>query len=810
MRDFMQYMMGAELPRETEIAFAFSVPIPFVACVAIIAAAFIVALIVCWLLLDGVRTPRRILLSTLRSAALALLIFLALDPTLIAREPKTSDEFVAVILDDSRSMSIIGGDGLSRADRLTTKSRKEIEATIDEIRETHRTVLFRLGNGVERIDSLNDLTFGQRDSALVRGVLEAQRELEGVQLSAAVLISDGVENDPTPAEEDDDTEWRVPVFTVGVGDDSTWRDLAIQDISYRRTNFDKTPVELSVQTYAEGLAGEDVIVEVIEEKRVIATQEVHISEQQQENNVSFSFVPETRDWVVYRARARLAETGATKKAKAIEDIRVPGKDAVSENNDAPFLVDNREKRYRVLYFSGRPNWENKFVARSLAEDDELQLSSLIRVSGAERTFTYRGRNATSANPLFEGFDNTETNAPRFDEAVFIRLGMGENELQGGYPADHNELFNFDLVIWGDIEHDFFSQGHLETTREFVAKRGGAFLMLGGPRAFENGGYSGSVIETMLPVVLGADGPSWTAVAEEPLHVKPTVEGFLSGAWTLSSDIEDNEFNWESLPPLYGPNRFPMVRTGATVWSRMSTSIEEFDGAPLFAGQRYGDGFAAALATGETWPWQMDLPNDDDRHERFWRQLVRTLVRDVPDQVVSLTKEEQFVEGGAAEIELVVRDDTFEPREGLRVEALDTPGEGALITAMVDESIDRRGVYAVRVEDLTPGLHRMSLTAKDAGDKLVAQHDWAFHVTEDEREFDSPKADFAFLEQIAEKSGGSHFAIDSIEELPSAIPMPEGEIFKETRFHLWWLPIFYAAIVMLLISEWYFRRRAGHA
>ena len=47
--------------------------------------------------------------------------------------------------------------------------------------------------------------------------------------------------------------------------------------------------------------------------------------------------------------------------------------------------------------------------------------------------------------------------------------------------------------------------------------------------------------------------------------------------------------------------------------------------PLLLTQPFGRGRSFVLATGGTWRWQMSLPVEDQRHETFWRQLLRTLV-----------------------------------------------------------------------------------------------------------------------------------------------------------------------------------------
>ena len=119
----------------------------------------------------------------------------------------------------------------------------------------------------------------------------------------------------------------------------------------------------------------------------------------------------------------------------------------------------------------------------LEEDEQLRLTNLIRVSRAEKQFVFRGRRSSLTNPLFQGFDDEPSDQPRYDEAVFLRMGIDGTELVSGYPDQADDLFPFDLVVWGDIEHNFFSSTQLELTRDFVQMRGGTLLLLGGPRSF---------------------------------------------------------------------------------------------------------------------------------------------------------------------------------------------------------------------------------------------------------------------------------------------------------------------------------------
>ncbi len=733
----------------------------------------------------------------LRALALTLVLFLLLGPALVARKLEPGTHFVPVLFDDSRSMTVSENGGQTRAERFVEAYQaSDFERVLTQ---SHQVARFRFGSTTARVNEVEGLAFDQRRSDIggaVRGVL---KQMSGAAVSAVVLFSDGVQQSAAPVQITD-LPSDVPVFTVGVGRDDLWRDLALADVSVSRVRSDE--VAVTARVMAEGLGGEDVMVEVLDGKRVVASSPLSIVGPQEENYVRLHFDPQRDGWLAHRVRARLADTTG-----------VATKDRIAANNARDILVDNRERVFRILYFSGRPNWEGKFLRRALDGAPQLVLSSLVRISGAERKFVFRGRDATMANPLFEGFDDQALNAPRYDEAVFIRIGVSKSELASGYPSDVSELFRYHLVIWGDIERDFFSLAQLNLTREFVSKRGGSFLMLGGPRAYSEGGWAHSAIESMLPVVLGPAG-DYDDVA---FRAKPTIEGLLSGVWSLSEDAEVNAEQWANLSALYGVNAFVSVRAGATVMATVdagtvyngdSRSLEAVDGQPLFAWQRYGEGLSAALGTGETWQWQMMQNIDDAAHERFWRQLARLLAMRVPEPVTMIDSGEDVVVGDMRDLKFVVRDSLFESREGLSVDVQVEIPNGGTIRLPVSESIAEVGAYSATFEATEAGLHRVRLIARGADGTDVGQLDAAVLARPDNLEFLSARYNPDFLRRLSAHTGGKFIELDALDELAEQIPYTDQAHARLDHFPLWHFPPFYILLVLLLCVEWYLRRKRG--
>lgn len=758
----------------------------------------------------GRRVPRShgILLTALRTATVTLVLFLFLDPCLVGERIHPGEEVVALLFDDSRSMQVAGPEGRTRGNRLQEAYKETGETFENQLSERFSLVRYAFGLGAERIKSADDLSFQQPKSDLVGAVEAALRDLAGANVSAVVLVSDGVQQPTRELDKARLESLGTPVFTVGMDTGTVWRDLQLTNLSVRRTNFDKSPVIVTVRVHAEGLDGESVVVEILDENRVIASKTLTMNGAAAGHEAQIEFIPTSKGWRSYQARVQLVHDDSV----AIDPARAH-RDQVAQNNNRHFLVDNRDKQYRILYFSGSPTWENKFFRRALAEDKQLRLTSLIRVSRAEKRFVFRGQRATMSNPLFAGFDDELTDQPRYDQAVFLRLGADGSELTSGYPEQAEDLFAYDLVIWADIEHHFFSPVQLERTKDFVEKRGGTLLLLGGPRSFAEGGFGGTVIDGMLPVVLRAvRSGSRAEASSHAFTVVPTIDGVRNGAWTLGVTPEDDRRRWSSLPGLFGLNAFPLTRAGTSVMAQVYAPGTEYHQQPFFAVQRYGEGQCALLATGRTWPWRMGAADEDDaHHERLWRQLVRTLVDGAPEALRLRNKADGYTVGESSDLEWFVKDPSFVPRDGLRVTLQMTTPDGESRLLDIDESIRETGLYTSSLTPDTPGPHRLTFSAFDEQGEALGTLEEQVTAEPDLREFQNARHDAEFLKHLAQVTGGQHGSMADLPRLAEQVRVRPRDTAERDlhRWHLWHWPPFLGLLVLLLCSEWYVRRRRGY-
>jgi hypothetical protein len=135
------------------------------------------------------------------------------------------------------------------------------------------------------------------------------------------------------------------------------------------------------------------------------------------------------------------------------------------------LVNVRDAREQILYFEGEPRWEMKFLRRAVADDKNLEVVTLQR---------------TADNKFMRLFGDDPENP---------------DELEGGFPKTREELFRYRGLILGSVEAGIFSGDQLQMIAEFVEKRGGGLLMLGGARSFGEGGYGGTPVADALPLAI---------------------------------------------------------------------------------------------------------------------------------------------------------------------------------------------------------------------------------------------------------------------------------------------------------------------
>src|ERR1043166_6513117 len=304
----------------------------------------------------------RWILSILRVASLIVLMVCLFRPMLLLSAAVPQRNFVALLLDDSRSMLIADNGKQSRAETERAAFSPD-SALFKELTKRFQVRLFRLNGSAERMEGMKELTFDGTETHLGDGIDRVRQELESVPLSGIVLVSDGADNSQTPMG-DRLLALRaktVPIFTVGVGSDRFQRDIQIRRVEAPHSVMRGSAISADVLVRQRGFAKKRLPIIVEDGGRTVAQDTVEM--------------PADGDIAPVHLSVFLNTAGA--RALTFR-IPVQPNEQVTQNNAQITLVDVRERRERILYVEGEPRYETRFIRAAIAADSSLQLVTLER------------------------------------------------------------------------------------------------------------------------------------------------------------------------------------------------------------------------------------------------------------------------------------------------------------------------------------------------------------------------------------------------------------------------------------------------
>jgi len=518
-------------------------------------------------------------------------------------------------------------------------------------------------------------------------------------------------------------------------------------------------------------------------------------------------------------RVRIADSALSDADLAGADwSKQPAKDEITvANNERWLAVDRGAGPFRILYVSGRPNWEYKFMRRALAADPEIQMPSLIRIAKREPKFEWRGRAGETSNPLFRGFGAQQPEeTQRYDQPVFIRLEAKDaTELRDGFPKAPEDLFGtYRAIILDDVEAAFFTQEQQRLVEKFVAERGGALLTLGGQESYQSGGYEHTPIGRMLPVYL--DRVSRTeAVADARLNL--TREGWLEPWMRLRPAEPDEQKRLAQMPGFYSVNQVMSVKPGASMLATLNTA----DGRslPAVVTQRFGEGRIVSLMVGDLWRWGMRDPESREDMEKFWRQLTRWLVVDVPDRIdLQISTTADPAASNLVRLAVRVHNEAFQPMDDALVRLEVTPPEGEKITLYGEPSLKEAGLFEAEFVNQSTGAYRVDAVVDQIADTAAEEtaaapeligrktSGWVHDPLPIALADVTAKPDI--LTRLAAATGGEMFALQDAARLPQRLASLQVPVMDRLVEPFWHRPWAFALLLGLLVAEWTLRRSTG--
>ncbi len=731
-----------------------------------------------WRASSSMSSPwRRAAMIGLRTAAATAALILFLEPAVELRQVAREPNRVAVLVNDSRSMSLADEPGGPTRQQRARALLDHSAGVFDGWRSRHHIDFYTFSDVLAGSSEHGAAsTEAKGPATLVRHALEQLRSrYDGHDLAGIVLLSDGVptggfvDGAEDGGSRDFLTALDTRVHTAWVGRPGL-RDVAVARVLADEFAFVRTVIKIDVRIRSTGYGVRQVPVTLSSEGKPLRQKWIELAPGDSETRVVFELSPPRVGKFVYSVSTPVAQD-----------------EAVASNNERSFVLRVIRDKIRVLQVAGQPSWDVQALRRMLKQNPNVDLISFFILRTADD------------------------------------INMVPNNEMSLIPFPTRELFqdqlpSFDLIVLQNFEYLPYGIGeYLENIRAYV-EGGGGLAMLGGPQSFAAGGYAGSPVAKALPVEVPTVHTSLREASDTKMF-RPvlTDAGKAHPITMLRYEPSDNLATWKHLPELEGTNIVGDAKDGATVLA-VHPKLRTKSGKPMpvIATGEYGDGRTLAVTTDSLWRWGFvaaQSPPDDGRHyDKFWENAMRWLIQDPELRYLHVNSDQvEYTPGAQARIDLRLLDRDYTPLAGGEVHlqirrGADPKQVEDLGSADVRVGDDGEGSY--EVGDLEPGVYRIEARASVGGRPVTAAD--IFLVREGSDEMDRPAASEDALRNISQATGGRY--LGKVSELPSDLPFDAPRVVRVDRrsdVELWSRPGLLFAALLFLGLEWLLRQRSGY-
>ncbi len=585
----------------------------------------------------------------------------------------------------------------------------------------------------------------------LREVLERER---GRPLGGILLFTDGIDNAGTQPRQAAELarESGVPVQVIALGTTDP-RDLQVVDIAAPDVAFVRDEVQVAVRLRARGLTGQAMRMRLLLDGVPVDERDIVLGPDG-ESLVSLKFTPgQTGDF----------ELGAEVPARPDEIL--------AENNRGTRRLRVVDDRIRVLQVEQSPRWEFRYLQALLLRDRRVELKCVL-----------------------------------FDGDPAIARADGSPYLEG-FPTRREDLFNYDLILFGDVDPRNFTPAQLEVLSDFVARGGGSLIMVAG-RRFSPWGYADTPMARMLPVEFDrvVEGTPETSAHDRPIKLALTAAGRESPLLRLAEEPEENLRRWEGLPPVF----WVAPVDGAKPAAQVLVAKDNPDGAesatPVVALQRYGSGWTMFVGTDDTWRWRRN--EGEQFFVSFWGRVVQRLAI---QHLLSGSRRTQLIVdqrsavpgekvGVSARLFTSAFEPVAEPSVSARLARQDSTPTGAAggMEFVLRAVPDQPGLFHGEFVAPAPGRYQLRV-----GEEMPVAMD--FSVEDRLVEAGETAMQEKSLRALAAGTGGMFFREEDLHRLPDEVRAKAQRVRSRRITDLWSSPLCFVVILLVLTAEWVLRK-----
>lgn len=731
----------------------------------------------------------RFLLITLRILAASVLLICLLEPVLVEKKDITPPMNLLILADTSRSMALtdveLNGEPVSRlslVNRLlfdastVAPMERGLKEFLPKLNSRFDTHLYQFDkqsqqvtNPIEPLEADGGLT------DIAAAIRHAAKEWRGQQLAGVVLITDGAHNASTfPMREI--AEAQIPIYTVGVGNPQPPKDLKIAKVEVSPVVYMEHEVPIRITVSHTGYSGSQVRLSLRDtgalrdtEGAVIDATSMKLTEEQTET-IEFTLIPQVSGTFQY----------------TVSLPNLPD-ELTHEDNEKTFPLKVVKTKLRVLYIDGRPRWEYTFLKRALERDANVDATCLIL--SARR---WKG------NPF------SDTRLPR--TGGYYPQGTVPNQVSR-FPTTLQGLLAYDVLIVGDIIPRALTQTQQRAIVDFVEKRGGAIVFLGGQNSLGINGYSKTALAELLPIHLPPNG---CYVRDEDFSLELTPSGLYHPMMRLGDTQAKVEAIWRDLPTLSRWFSGFQLKGGATTLGAYRRTRGD-SAVPIIIFHRIGLGKSLLIATEGVWNWAFGVwsfTDEDDTYPRLWGQIIRWMATRADTKQLNVTTDlSTYSVGDDVQVTLFAYNESYQPLNDAEVRIEVVPPGNKSFQLRTSPQPVTTGAYKAQFRAAQKGSYEIRATGSHGGLPL-GEDSTAVFVQSQLAELENPQLNEGRLKELASKTGGVYTPIADVATLPDKIRDVQEPVFVTQERDIWDTPLVLILVLSMLGTEWFLRKRRG--
>lgn len=767
----------------------------------------------------------RVALATSRGLLLGLLFLTLADPVLRVTVTNKQYPYLYVIFDGTDSMAIedewtdaerarltqaVGwsasqarpdaatnepstvrssDSGISRMALVQSLLRKENDNLLTRLQEERQVQLEAFlfdGNTTSQLRKLDlsnspgkkldprvladQLTTKGQVTALGSVVSEIGQQFGSGRLAGVVMFSDFAHNSGVApvgsGEQSPLARLGVPIYTVGVGITEAV-DLAVDvqtDPKMKKAERSSVLVKLRQS----GLTGRQVNVRVIGRKlsseddagsAEIKVGERSVALESGVESVEFPFTPE--------------ESGRFEFVAEVDPLEG---EVVDQNNRAARQVNIIDDYLRLMFVANEPTWEWRFIKEVFHRD------KLVGMQGF-RTFL-------------------ASSDPRVRESNVLFLPS--------LTPKRSEFFANDVLFLDDMPRSALNDRYCEMVKEFVGNLGGGLVVIAGPR-FGPRELRDTPLADMLPVLLDPNAELRDAPEYPEFRPRLTPHASRYSFMQLGQNDVENAKAWDNLGklPWYQPVAALHEQAFALAEHPTDKCNDGRTPQPLIAIRQYGKGEVVYIAHNEM--WRLRRRYGEKYYRQFWSQLIYRLgmshALGSDKRFVARLDQQQYRAEDKVTLTVEAYDENYDPlsEESLPDRSLTaeltTPGQGGAEIRTLQVPMLRKGVFELRMPVYAVGEY--SLRVKDpVTGKFEEQR---FEVTPLSAERRRGVRDQKMQLDLAQQSGGKAYELTNVNDLLNDLQLEPVTERLTRNESLWSTPLWFIAVVGLMLGEWLSRK-----